>query len=195
MKKDDYMAKNFLLVSLEEKKAKKIAEVLNNSTSRKIIDHLAKKDSTESEISKDMDIPISTVHYNLKLLQEAGLVTVEEFHYSQRGKEVNHYSLANKYIIIAPKSEDLSFLDALKKIMPIAVIAAAVAFVMRLFYLLSSQPLQDMSLRTVASESGSMMMAKAASAPAVVSEPTAYFVVGIIAVIVIYFVYVWVKKD
>ena len=112
MKKDDYMAKNFLLVSLEEKKAKKIAEVLNNSTSRKIIDHLAKKDSTESEISKDMDIPISTVHYNLKLLQEAGLVTVEEFHYSQRGKEVNHYSLANKYIIIAPKSEDLSFVDA-----------------------------------------------------------------------------------
>src|SRR3989338_4783862 len=187
MKKDDYMAKNFLLVSLEEKKAKKIAEVLNNSTSRKIIDHLAKKDSTESEISKDMDIPISTVHYNLKLLQEAGLVTVEEFHYSQRGKEVNHYSLANKYIIIAPKSEDLSFLDALKKIMPIAVIAAAVAFVMRLFYLLSSQPLQDMSLRTLASESGSMMMAKTASAPAVASEPTAYFVVVTIAVIIIYF--------
>ena len=79
--------------------------------------------------------------------------------------------------------------------MPIAVIAAAGAFVMRLFYLLSSQPLQDMSLRTVASESGSMMMAKAASAPAVASEPTAYFVVGTIAVIIIYFVYVWVKKD
>ena len=49
-KKDDYVNKNFLLVSLEEKKAKKIAEVINNDTSRKIIDFLAKKDATESEL-------------------------------------------------------------------------------------------------------------------------------------------------
>ena len=80
---DDYVNKNFLLVSLEEKKAKTIAEVLNNDTARKIIDFLAKKDATESEISTELKIAISTVHYNIKQLVEAGIVVSEEFHYSK----------------------------------------------------------------------------------------------------------------
>jgi predicted short-subunit dehydrogenase-like oxidoreductase (DUF2520 family) len=51
-------------------------------------------------------LPISTVHYNLRNLMESTLVSAKEFHYSEKGKEVNHYSLANKYIIIAPKGEE-----------------------------------------------------------------------------------------
>ena len=100
-KKDEPMNNNFLLISLEEKKAKKIAEAINNETSRKILDALAKKDHTESELSKELGIAISTIHYNLKQLMEANLIVVDEFHYSSKGKEVNHYKLANKYIILS----------------------------------------------------------------------------------------------
>ncbi|MDP3733604.1 MAG: winged helix-turn-helix domain-containing protein [Nanoarchaeota archaeon] len=93
---------NFLLVDLNEAKTKKLAETITSDTSRKILNHLAEKEDSEANISNVLGLPISTVHYHLQKLQEAGLVIVEEFHYSSRGREINHYKLANKYIIIAP---------------------------------------------------------------------------------------------
>lgn len=203
-KKDDYVSKNFLLVSLEEKKVKKIAEVINNDTSRKIIDFLAKKDATESELSKELGIPISTIHYNMKQLQDAGLVIVEEFHYSKKGKEVNHYTLANKYIIITPINQDSKFLDALKKILPITIITAGVAFIMQLFNILTlSKNNTLMSAESVIMDESATSSAKLMAAapmtqevvrPALQSTPAAYFLIGGLAVIIIYFIYEFVRK-
>ena len=93
---------NFLLVDLNESKTKKLAETITSDTSRKILNYLAEKEQdTETKIAEQLLLPISTVHYHLQKLQEAGLILVEEFHYSPKGREVNHYKLANKYIIIA----------------------------------------------------------------------------------------------
>ena len=118
------MAKNsFLLVSLKEDKAKELAQVISNESCRKILDYLAdKEDSTETELAKKLNIPISTVHYNLKHLVKGGLVMVEEFHYSEKGREVNHYKLANKYIIIAPKTT-YGIKEKLKSILPVSLLA------------------------------------------------------------------------
>ncbi len=122
---------SFLLVSLKEEKAKKLAKVVGNESCRKILDFLASKEATETEISKKLGLPISTVHYNLKHLTEAGLVVVEEFHYSPKGKEVNHYKLANKYIIIAPKST-FGIKERLKSVLPVALLVGASAMVIQL---------------------------------------------------------------
>jgi len=130
------MAKDpFLLVSLEENESKALAQVMSNDTARKILDLLSKHESlTETDIAKKLDVPLSTVHYNLQALVKANLVKSEEFHYSEKGKEVNHYSLANKLIIIAPKNTRTeSFRDKLKSILPVALIVAAVGVVMQLF--------------------------------------------------------------
>tara|TARA_Y100000310_G_scaffold296626_1_gene329014 strand:+ start:4454 stop:4765 length:312 start_codon:yes stop_codon:yes gene_type:complete len=92
--------KNFLLLSLEDSKAKKVANIVSNDSCRKILDYLSEHEtSTESELAEKLEIPISTVHYNLQQLMESDLITAEEFHYSKKGKEVSHYKLANKYII------------------------------------------------------------------------------------------------
>ncbi len=113
----------FLLVSLSEEKTKKLAQVISSETSRKILDYLAEKqDATETQIAKDLGLAISTVHYNMQALQEGGLVDVEEFHYSEKGREVNHYKLANKYIIIAPKST-FGIRDKLRSVLPVALIS------------------------------------------------------------------------
>ena len=115
--------KSFLLVSLKEDKAKELAQVISNDSCRKILDYLAdKEDSTETELAKKLGIPISTVHYNLKHLVKGGLVMVEEFHYSEKGKEVNHYKLANKYIIIAPRTT-YGIKEKLKSILPVSLLA------------------------------------------------------------------------
>jgi len=205
------MDKNFLLISLEEHKTKKIAEVISSDTARKIIDHLTKKDATESEISKDLGMPISTVHYNLKQLQEAGLVIVDEFHYSSKGKEINHYKLANKYIIIAPRTENNKFMDALKKIIPLVVITAVVGFIMQLYALIQksafagSAKMAAYSADNVATETSQVVIAKSLEATPqtatelsrsfIQSSPIALFLIIALSIIIIYLVYLWVKKE
>ena len=124
------MGKNFLLLSMEDEKIKKISNVISNESCRKILDYLADKEATESELSAKLNIPISTVHYNLQQLMETGMIDAEEYHYSQKGKEVNHYRLANKYIIIAPK-KTFGIKEKLKSILPVALIAGGAALVLR----------------------------------------------------------------
>ncbi|MBN2567232.1 winged helix-turn-helix transcriptional regulator [Candidatus Woesearchaeota archaeon] len=125
------MAKEkFVMVSLKEESAKRLANVISNDTSRRILDALADGDLTETEIAKKLGLPLSTVHYNLTHLRKARLVEVDEFHYSSKGKEVNHYKLANKFIIIAPK--ETASMDKLKerlqRILPVSAVLLAAAW-------------------------------------------------------------------
>lgn len=130
------MAKDpFLLVSLEESESKALAQVISNDTARKILDLLSKEDGapTETDIAKKLDVPLSTVHYNLQALLKANLVETEEFHYSEKGKEVLHYSLSNKLIIIAPKKTNSeSFRDKLRALLPVGAIALGSAALIQL---------------------------------------------------------------
>jgi len=136
------MPKKFVLVSLQEKKARRIAEVISNKTCRKMLDYMASvKDTTEGELSRKLRIPISTVHYNMKALMAAKLVKSDEYHYSEKGKEVSHYRLANQYVIIAPAEEKQALREKLKSLLPVALVAGFSAALIRLFsgyYLLSS---------------------------------------------------------
>ncbi len=128
------MTKKFILVSLNEKKAKKIAEVISNNTCRKILDFLSgRKDATASQIHKELKIPLPTVDYNLKSLMVAKLIKSDEYHYSEKGKEVSHYKIANQYVIIAPAEETASIREKLKSILPVAAIAGLSASMIKLF--------------------------------------------------------------
>jgi DNA-binding transcriptional ArsR family regulator len=211
-KEQKNMNNNFLLISLEEKGAKKIAEAINNETSRKILDQLAKKESTESELSKELNIPISTIHYNLKQLTEARLVIVDEFHYSSKGKEVNHYKLANKYIIIAPKQSDNRFMEALQKIIPLGVITAVIGGVLTIFGLFSSAKAGNTMMAKSTLDAGAPRLMAAASEGAVStagamapralevsrpflqSEMVSWFFIGALSIIIIYFLYEIARK-
>ena len=122
---------NFLLVDLNEPKTKKLAETITSDTSRKILNHLAEKEETEANIAQMLQLPISTVHYHLQKLQEAGLVKVDEFHYSAKGREVNHYKLANKYIIITPAKVS-GLREKLKGILPVAGIVLGISVIIKL---------------------------------------------------------------
>ncbi len=175
----------FLLVSLNEDKAKELAQVVSNDTSRKILDYLAENEATESEMAKALKLPISTVHYNLQHLMKGGLVVVEEYHYSEKGREVNHYKLANKYIIIAPKST-WGLKQKLRKILPalgfVALGGAILHFISRLMnssvsgfskMLANTQP--DMAVMEAASDNAALatdvMVRQAAPNATLIAEP------------------------
>lgn len=160
MKKKKTKAKedSFMLIDLKEDKAKELAQVISNKTARKILDYLATKESvTETDISDDLGLPLSTIHYNMKLLTDTNLVLADEFHYSEKGREVNHYKLANKTIIIAPGNmEKESFKQKLMKILPAVTIVAAVAGIIQLvqsgFFAMKSTaaPILQSAVETVA---------------------------------------------
>lgn len=201
----------FLLVDLNEKKTKKLANTITSDTSRKILSSLAEKDETEAKLAQELGIPISTVHYHLQKLQEAGLVTVEEFHYSKKGREVNHYKLANKYIIIAPKKVT-GLREKLKEILPIGLIALGVSGVVKLVTFFN-KPLEVSQkfmvteqvvplVQDVARESTTASLVE--YAPTALNEPVQYTTfepsiafwvfIGALAVVVIYAIYVFIKN-
>ncbi len=140
---------NFLLLSMDDEKLNKVANVVSNKTCKKILDALSEKDLTESEISKKLDIPISTVHYNIQQLMDAGLVAADEYHYSRKGREMLHYRLANKYIIIAPNKKR-GLRSILRGILPVALVigffGAAIELFQRFSYMSISAVSENMAM-------------------------------------------------
>lgn len=143
--------KNFLLLSLDDDKAKKIANAVNNESGIKILNYLSNKEhATETDISEKLKIPISTVHYNLEQLQKADLIEWEDAHFSQKGKKVKHYKLVSKYIIIAPKHEKEGFLEKIKTLFPAFLTSI---FGAGLIYYFSNFKSQNLKVETLMAKS------------------------------------------
>ena len=195
----------FLLVSLKEKESKKLAQVISNNTSRKILNFLAENDATESEIAKKLGIPISTVHYNLKHLLKAKLVDSKEYHYSEKGKEVNHYSLSKKYIIIAPAGSRIK--TKLKSILPMVIVigagAAIIHFITSIFTGASfgaaktAEVLSDSNVAQLAYEEAETAIVPTADAisTSTTGLPIAFwFLIGGIVAILTYLIIILIKR-
>jgi DNA-binding transcriptional ArsR family regulator len=205
--------KNFILMSMEDAKIKKISNVISNDSCRKILDFLAEKESTESELAQTLGIPISTVHYNLQQLVETGLIESTEFHYSKKGKEVSHYRLANKYIIIAPK-KTYGLKERLKGLLPVGLISLGAAGIIQLLSKVSlNSGSAGLSAGIAAPESfmarsaaqdaaleSAPMMAKIMAEPAPVaqsSEPSMalWFLLGAIFAMLLFFIIALMRKE
>tara|TARA_Y100000310_G_scaffold289574_1_gene316070 strand:- start:541 stop:1149 length:609 start_codon:yes stop_codon:yes gene_type:complete len=168
------MAKeSFVLVSLQEDKAKALAQVISNDSCRKILDYLAEKqDTTASDLAKKLTIPLPTVHYNLKHLMQAKLIESDEYHYSEKGKEVNHYKLANKYVIIAPKSTH-GLKEKLKSILPVALISGLAASTIPFLNKITQPTQASLAAAPAALEKAADSFQEAAVAE-LITEPTPY---------------------
>ena len=116
----------YVLVSLDDKKAKDIGSVLSNATAKEILSYLGEKEKvTPSEIAKALSLPLSTVMYNLQHLEKEDLVEKKDFAWSDKGKKVHFYAVAKKMIIIVPKG--FNWQETLKKILPVALVGAVVS--------------------------------------------------------------------
>ena len=185
---------NFLLVNLNETKTRKLAETITSDTSRKILNYLADNNDSEQNIAKSLNIPISTVHYHLQKLQEAGLVIVEEFHYSTKGREVNHYQLANKYIIIAPKNVS-GLKEKLRGILPVGLIILGISAIIKFTtgVAVSSKSMgAEVTLRDMKSAVESLDAQVPVSLPAEITtspDIAFWFLFGGVSVIGLYIIY------
>jgi len=195
---------HFLLVDLNDPKTKKLAETITSDTSRKILNSLAEQDESEEKLSQKLSIPLSTLHYHLEKLKQAGLVIIEEFHYSKKGREINHYKLAKKYILIAPHSVETAW-EKIKDLLPLVGAAIAMSATIKVIQWWNNS--QAQATETFAQETAESLpqaaMMKATPAltdtlpttTATTSPDLAlWFFLGSLAIIGVYALRLWYKK-
>jgi DNA-binding transcriptional ArsR family regulator len=82
---------------------KQLSEVLSNKSCKKILDLLAENEWTETEIARELKMPLNSVDYNIKKLVQSGLIETSKHWWSIRGKKMHAYKVSDKKIIISPK--------------------------------------------------------------------------------------------
>ncbi|MBS3084614.1 helix-turn-helix transcriptional regulator [Candidatus Pacearchaeota archaeon] len=114
----------FLLVSMDDERAKSLADVLGSKSCKKIIEHLAENDeASEKDLADSLHMPLNTVEYNLKKLMISGFVEKKKkFFWSKKGKKILTYGLSNKSIVISSKK---SVGEKVKSILPSLILLFA----------------------------------------------------------------------
>ncbi|MBS3100369.1 winged helix-turn-helix transcriptional regulator [Candidatus Pacearchaeota archaeon] len=122
--------KKYIMFDIDDERIAGLADVLGNKTSKKIISYLSEKEASEAEISKALEIPANTVNYNIGKLLSAGLIEKsKDFFWSVKGKKVPFYKVANKKILISPKSS-----GAYKNILASFIAVAGGALLLKMFF-------------------------------------------------------------
>src|SRR3989338_10420082 len=117
------MAEKYMLFNLDDEKAKKLGEIISNTTSRRIVNFLAETEASESDIARQLNIPLNTVEYNINKLLEAGIIEKSRnFFWSVKGKKIDMLKVANKLIVISPKKSNIY--SKLKGIVPVVLSSA-----------------------------------------------------------------------
>lgn len=110
-------SEKILIVPLNED-SKKITQILSNEKAMKMLEILADKPMSASDVAEKLDIPLTTVKYNLDGLIDVDLIKIKETKWSRKGREVKIYEPVQKLIVVAPgsmKNDRSSIISMLKK--------------------------------------------------------------------------------
>ncbi len=106
--------------------SRKITQILSNETSLKILELLGKKSMSATKIAEELNLPLTTVKYNLDSLFESDLIKIKQIKWSQKGRQIKIYESVEKLIVLVPSRtsiDKLSIISLLQKY--IGVIGAA----------------------------------------------------------------------
>ncbi|MBU3913384.1 MAG: helix-turn-helix domain-containing protein [Nanoarchaeota archaeon] len=123
------MNNKYVLVSFDDERMKSISEVLGNASCKKILNLLAERNSSETDISRELGMPLNTVGYNVKKLVEAGLIERAEHFWSVKGKKIPVYRVSQKSIVISPRQKTKTAL----KLLPVLIVSGIAALLIRFF--------------------------------------------------------------
>ena len=121
----------FETISVDDEKAKELAQILMNEKSLAILKLLQEKTLSLSEIAKELDLPLSTVSYHIDKMVKVGLVEVVGKKYGKRLQEVKLYRASPKPILLLPRKVSIKdrILRTFEKIQIISLsIAGLIAY-------------------------------------------------------------------
>jgi DNA-binding transcriptional ArsR family regulator len=101
------MPDGVIILEPGDEKAQKIAKAIASKTAGEILQLLKDGGHASNQIAEALEIPITTVQYHLEKLVDAGIITVVERRWSQKGREVKVYGLRDQMLIVVPHGGDL----------------------------------------------------------------------------------------
>ncbi|MCL7414000.1 MAG: helix-turn-helix domain-containing protein [ANME-2 cluster archaeon] len=124
--------------------SKKITQVITNNTARQVMELLADQPMSVSDMANKLDVPLTTIKYNIENLVDVGLAKVERIKYSEKGRQVKIYGPVRKLIVVVPeKTDSTSIAEILKKYL--GVVLAAV-FASGIVEILTGRSSESMSM-------------------------------------------------
>jgi len=188
-----------------DEQAQKIARAMSSQTAGDILAILAAGARSLSDITDQLNIPLTTVKYHVGNLLDAGLIRVSETRYSIKGREVKMYALTDRLLIVAPKRTNIR--DLLIRYSSLfAVVLAGTLAIIALSPLIPLQETPAAAPRMMAAgvESGagvyaanavSETVAVAPAAP-VLDPAVAFFLGGVLVILVLlcYEAWLWKKR-
>jgi predicted ArsR family transcriptional regulator len=97
----DSTEEKLLIMQLSED-SKKIARLLSNETSIRILKLLDKRSMSAGDLADELEMHLNTLKYNLDSLLESGLIRVRQVKWSRKGREIKVYEVVGKVIILLP---------------------------------------------------------------------------------------------
>ena len=182
----------FLIHPLNDPNSKKISQVLANETSRRILGALCNGPLSATQVSETLDIPLTTLHYNIENLIEVGLIKVARTRYSEKGREVKYYEPTRKFIVIAPEGmgkEEVK--GVLKKLLFTAYFLIASAFSGYGFQKIYQFPLEGLLFADGAGLKVLAAPEPAGKSPVAGPEPYLWFLLG--AIFALFLLFIWRK--
>jgi len=182
----------YLIVSLDDRKAKVLGEVISNPSCKKIIELLADKEMSASEISSELKMPLNSIAYNLDKLVSAGVVEkIKGFLWSIKGKKIERYRVANKAIVISPKK--IGIYSKLKGVVPSIVVSGLASAAIAAYYKMQFE-VQSVSEKSIAAPMLKAMPSVAESTAINIQiHPWFWFAFGCLTAIVVFLAWNWKK--
>jgi len=195
------MTGNVVVLEPGDERAQKIAKAMGSQTASDILTLLAAGTKSLTDITGQLNIPITTAKYHTENLLDAGLITVSETRYSIKGREVKMYSLTDQLLIVAPKQTNVRAL-LLKYSSLFGIVIAGTLAIFALTPLLASQaPVGVVPMAANRAGGSEMYAVKAVADASIVQEVSpdlalAFFCGGafVIFVLLCYEAYLWKKK-
>jgi len=139
--KENTEDEKLLILPLNDKNSKKISQIISNDTARNILEAIASKPLSASQIAEKLRIPLSTVQYNLDKLNDAGLAKVERTKYSEKMKHVKIYAPQRKFVVIVPeKTNRKDVIATLKRYLTVIFFAVAGSGVIEFLTMMMKSP-------------------------------------------------------
>ncbi|HIH74064.1 MAG TPA: helix-turn-helix transcriptional regulator [Methanosarcina sp.] len=100
-----------LILQLSED-SRKIARLLSNETSIRILKLLDRRSMSAADIANELEVRLNTLKYNLDSLLEVGLIRIRQVKWSKKGREIKMYEAVKKVIILLPgeKTPEMSLI-------------------------------------------------------------------------------------
>ena len=182
--------KKYVMLDMNDPRMNDLADMLSNKTSKKIIEFIADKEASESEIANELKLPANTVNYNIKKLLEVGLVErTGNFFWSVKGRKILKYRAANKKIVISPRS-----FGNVKQVLGTLGISVIMTYALKVYYdnylvknLVKSSQTLTKEYDLANAESASGIASSATSQVSNIIEIWPWFLAGAVFALIIYF--------